>query len=455
MYDLVVIGAGVAGYTAAIKAAKEGMKVAVVEKKKVGGTCLNKGCIPTKYLIHTATVFNEAQKFIGNGIADGSIEFNYEKLLEDMTGKVGRLSAGIQSLIRANKIECFSGDAEIIDENRVIVNKEETLQAKYIFIATGSAPKIPKIEGAELRGVYTTDDIFDSMSKLPKTMLIIGGGVVGLEMAFLYCSLGVKVTVVECRERLLENMDEDVENLLLKSLSQSRVEVYFGSRVSEIFDEDGLQVAIRHMEKNKILETEAVLFASGRSPVVQNIGIENTGIEVRDGYIVTDDCCRTNVKNIYAIGDVNGKAMTAYGATAQAINAVNHICGKEMGKSDIIPMCIFSKPEVAIVGLTETMAGEQGYDVAVGKFLMSANGRSVMENQEGFVKIVSDKKTDTILGAVCVCHLATELINQITIAMNAKMTMKELRKANFLHPTYSEGIAEASEMMEGKSVYML
>lgn len=455
MYDLVVIGAGVAGYTAAIKAAKEGMKVAVVEKKKVGGTCLNRGCIPTKYLIHAAAVCKEAQKFIGNGIAEGNIVLNYEKLFEDMMGKVGRLSAGIQSLIRANKIDCFSGDAEILDENRVIVNKQEILQTKYIFIATGSAPKILKIDGAELPGVYTTDELFDSMLKLPKTMVIIGSGVVGLEMAFLYSSLGVKVTMVECRERLLENMDEDVENLLLKSLTQSGVEVYFGSRVSEIFDEDGLQVAIHCKDKNKIFETEAVLFAAGRSPIIDNLGIENVGVETKQGYIVTDDNCCTNVDNIYAIGDVNGKSMTAYGATAQASNAVNHICNRETAKSDIIPMCIFSKPEVAIVGLTETMARTKGYEVSVGKFLMSANGRSVTENPEGFVKIIADKKDDTMLGAVCVCHLATELIQQITVALNAKMTMQEFRQANFLHPTYSEGIVEAAEMLEGKSVYML
>lgn len=455
MYDLVVIGAGVAGYTAAIKAAKEGMKVAIVEKKKVGGTCLNRGCIPTKYLIHTVSVYNEARKFIGNGIADGSIVLDYEKLLEEMAMKVGRLSAGIQSLIRANKIDCFSGEADFLDANRILVNKEEILQAKYIFIATGSTPKIPKIEGAELRGIYTTDNIFDTMSKLPKTMLVIGSGVVGLEMAFLYSDLGVRVTMVECRERILENMDADVENMLLKSLAQSGVEVYFDSNISEIFNEDGLQVAIRHMGKNKIFETEAVLFATGRRPKIDNLSIENVGIETRDGYIVTDDRCRTNIANVYAIGDVNGKAPTAYGATAQAINAVNHICNSQMGKSDIIPMCIFSKPEVAIVGLTETMAETQGYEVSVGKFLMSANGRSVTENREGFVKIIADKKTDTILGAVCVCHLASEMIQQITIALNAKMKIQELRKANFLHPTYSEGIAEAAEMMEGKSVYML
>lgn len=456
MYDLIVIGAGVGGYTAALRAAKEGKKVALIDKADLGGTCLNRGCIPTKYLIHAGKQYHACMDAIIKQEYCGEISVNYEKILNDMKQKILKLTNGIQALLVSKNVDFIRGNAYLKKGKIVVIDSEKELRADNIFIATGSEPALPNIPGIELKQVYDTDNIFQKMKKLPASLLIIGAGVVGMEMAFLFNNLGVKVSVIECRNHLLGSMDLDVENYLRRSLQKSGIKYYLNSYVEEIAEDDGLQVMIKLPEETVIWPEEAVLIATGRKSVCRNLNLEEVGIKTDKEAILVDEDYQTNVSGIYAIGDVNGRNMLAYAATAQSLIAVGSMLKNQIIKDEaIIPQCIFTEPEIGVVGLTEEQAKENNRQIVIGKFLMTANGRSVVEGNEGFIKIIADKETGIVLGGACVCHLATELISQLTIAIKNQMTIEQLRQVVFPHPTYTEAVGEAAEMAFKTSVYMM
>lgn len=455
MYDLIVIGAGVGGYTAAIRAAKEKMKVAIVEKDKVGGTCLNRGCIPTKYMINAAGRYRSCLENLETQKYHGEIELDYGNILQDMEKKVERLSKGIQSLISAGKIDFFRGNATFADDGGVLIDCNTTIYADNIIIATGSEPGTLDIPGINSEGVYTTDNIFREMKKIPQSLLIIGAGAAGLEMAFLFADLGTQVTLVECSDRFLGMADTDVDGVLRKAMKKHGINYYLSSRVAEIVPDDELRINVKLPSEELWLKAQMVMVATGRNAVLRSLSLEKAGVKTTNYEIPVDENFQTNVLGIYAIGDVNRKNMLAYAAAAQGIHVVGHILGKQFQKETLIPSCIFTNPEIGIVGLTEERAREENIEISVGKFLMSANGRSVTEGHDGFVKLISDADTGEILGGTCVCHAATELISQITIAIQNEMTVEQLRRTIFPHPTYSEAIGEAAEMESGTSVYML
>ena len=455
MYDLIVVGAGAGGYTAAIQGAKQGLKVAMIEMGEIGGLCLNRGCIPTKFLIRTASEYRRASDAIEGRFYDGRLSLNYEKIVEEMGKKISSLSSGIQALLKGNGVECFQGRAKLVSSHKLWIDSGVELESKNIIFAAGSVQETLPIKGIDSHKVYTTDQMFYGMKTVPESLVIIGAGIIGLEMAFLFRNLGTQVTLIEKKNSLLESWDKDAQNWMLRILKRNGIKIYLGCCVKEICDDGELHIVANDITNKKRISADNILIAMGRRPNVEGLGLETAGIEFNGRGIETDSNYQTNVKGIYAVGDVNGKEMLAYAASQQALQAIGHIIGEERQKEGVIPKCIFSQPELAMAGIGETDAENLGYDVCTGKFLMTANGRSAIDGHDGFIKIVAEKNTKIILGGVCACHLATELISQISMAVLAKMTIHDFARMIQPHPTYSEALGEAVRMVDKNSIYML
>ena len=456
MYDLIVIGAGAGGYTAAIRAAKAGLKTAIIEKDVIGGTCLNRGCIPVKYMLHRTEHYKELKSAMLQQEYEGQVSLNYNMLLEHMQTKIEKLAVSVESLIKAAGAEVYRGEARFCGEMEICIDDNKILQAKHIIIATGSRPAELAILGGKLDSVYNTDNIFVKMRKLPERLMIIGGGTAGLEMAFLFRELGTEVTLAECRDSLLGKMDRDVESFLQRMLYRNGIRCCLSSKVKEIADDDGLEIVLSTPEKTEVLEADAALVTTGRIPVWKELEIEKSGLREEGAFLTVDEHYRTDREGIYAIGDVNGAHMTAYAASEQAEAVIEHITGKACGmKKRIFPRCIFTHPEIAAAGLTEQQAKEEGRQVSVGKILMTANGRSFAEEQDGFIKLIADKNSGELLGGICVCRFASELIAQITMAVQSRMNIQQFRETVFLHPTYGESLREAAEAENGSCIYMI
>lgn len=452
-YDISVIGAGPGGYVAAIKAAQMGKKVCIVEKEHFGGTCLNVGCIPTKALLKSAETLNEVKEAAAYGVIgvnEADIKIDLEDVQKRKSQVVNTLVNGVQGLLKKNGVTIYNGAAEFIDANTIKVG-DETVKAANIIIASGSAPKMLPVDISSEMPVYTSTEVLD-MTEAPERMAVIGGGVIGVELAYFLANIGVKVTIVEFLDRILPMVDKEITDMIEKQFKEMGIEINTSAKVTAI-DSDG--VAFEKDGKMQKAECDAVLMAVGRRPYADGLNLEKIGVQVERGAVVTDETMATNIKNIYAIGDINGKAMLAHTASMEGIVAVENICGHP-SKMDYskIPSAIYIKPEVASIGLTEEQAREKYGNIKVGKFPMIANGKALIEGEtRGIVKIIVDEKHLEIVGAHLYCIHATDMIAEMSVAMNLECTADELVKMIHPHPTVSEVIHEAAHAAESKAIH--
>lgn len=463
-FQLIVIGAGPGGYEAAIRAAQLGLSTALIERRQVGGTCLNRGCIPTKAMLHSAQLYHEASRFDLFGLHTENTSFDWAKIHQRKDEVVSKLRSGIEQLIKANKIKFFNNSASILSENEVQLDCDEktVLTADHILIATGSTPARPPIPGLDLPGVVTSDELLDDpalaqQNSLAQEILIIGGGVIGVEFASVFSSFGCKVTIVEALDRILPTMDREISQNLNMILKKRGVQIHTGAMVERIEQRDGgLVCCFTEKEKPQEVSCQQVLVAIGRRPNTQGLFAEGFSVECDRGRIVTDDQFRTSVPSIYAIGDVTAKIQLAHMASAQGICAVHLIAGKP-APIDLryVPGCIYTDPEIASVGLTEDEAKQQNIAIKKGKFLMSGNGRSLIDEQErGFIKVLADAETDVVLGAQLMCARATDLIAELSTAIANGLTVAQMAAVIRPHPTFCEGVTEAVEDIHGMAIHL-
>lgn len=471
IFDLVVIGAGPGGYEAAIEGVQKGMKVALVENRELGGTCLNRGCIPAKTILHTAELYHDLQSGPSIGLTAREPVIDMEMVQKRKDEVLEQLRKGIASLMKTNRISVFYGTGTILDREhvKVALSGEKTgekaeeqpdgqkqdqvvLETGHILIATGSVPACPPIPGSSLPGVVTSDGLLDKKD-LFEHLIIIGGGVIGMEFASVYSSLGHGVTVIEALDRILPTMDKEIAQNLKMIMKKRNVEIHTGAKVEEILrTEDGAGLICRYVEKGKPCEARAdgILIATGRRAYTGGLITDESSQEVKDmtmerGRIVTDETYETSVPGIYAIGDVTGGIQLAHAATAQGRNAVAHMAGENMViRTDIVPSCVYTNPEIGCVGISADEAKARGIEAVTKKYIMSANGKSILSQQErGFIKVVADSDSHRILGAQMMCARATDMISQFAVAIANELTLEDMAKVIFPHPTFSEGILEA------------
>ena len=452
-YNLTVIGGGPGGYEAAIHAAQLGLKVAVVEESEMGGTCLNRGCIPTKSLLHSAEVYNIVKHSAEFGILTEQVDFDYAKIAAKKDAVVKQLRSGVEFLVKSNGGAILSGRGVIKDINtiEVVGRDNQTITTDKMIIATGSRPSKPHIPGLDGSKVLDSDGVLN-LTTCPDKVIIIGGGVIGVEFATIFNSLGKEVTIIEMTDMILPTVDIEISLLLRKSLENKGIKIYTGSKVTSVKSESKAVCSFINGGKELCAEGDIVIVAIGRKPNSENLGLENVGIQTERGFIKVNDNLETSINGIYAIGDVTGKVQLAHVASAQGLVAAANTAGQNRKMNySIVPGCIYTSPEVATVGLTEADALKKGYKVKIGRFPINANGKSMlMGEREGLIKVITDKDTGEILGAHIMGPRATEMISEISVAMKLESTIEEVADTIHPHPTVSEIIMEAAhDAMEG------
>lgn len=453
-YDLIVIGGGPGGYVAAIKAAQLNAKVALIEKEKVGGICLNHGCIPTKTLLKSTKVYKTLLSAKDYGVlVDGDITFDWTAMVKRKDTVVRRLTAGVGSLLKKNGVDVYDGEGKPVNATKVEVNGE-TLEAKYLMIATGARPIIPPIPGLkeamEKEIVITSRELLQ-IKKAPKSLVVIGGGVIGIEFATMFKQLGSKVIVIEKMPGILPMIDDDVRDAYVKILKKDGVEVLTEAEVVSFEDN---KVVYKHNGKDELIEAEKVLLSIGMRPNVE--GFESLGIQIERQGIVTNEYLQTTVPNIYAIGDVNGKYMLAHVASAEGIIAAEHMFSERKPKMryDRVPSAIYGSPEIASIGITEQEAKEKKINYKASTFPLAGNGRALSENEkDGFVKLIVEEGSKEVLGAHILAYNASELIAEIGVTMELEGTAYELGSTIHAHPTLSEIIMEAAHGAIDKPIH--
>jgi len=464
-YDLIVVGAGSAGYVAAIRAARLGLKTALIEERDVGGTCLNRGCIPTKVLLHSAGLYEEIKKSARFGILAGGASFDFDALKARKEDVVTQLVNGIESLIKANGIDLIRGRARIEGADGVIVGGE-ALSCKNIIVAAGSKPqKPPVITDAEyeLDGVVTSDDLL-GMDKPPaKRLAIAGASVIGMEFASIFNTFGSEVTILASRDRILPMVDREIAQNLSMILKKRGVKIITNARlrgVEKMESGGGLRCRYMDGETAVFVECDSVLMATGREANTAGLfapGLESE-LQLEKGLIPVDENLMTKVQGIYAIGDcVKGAVQLAHFASAQGLFAAARIAGEEPHIDlSAVPSCIYTDPEIATCGLDSDQAKELGIPVKIGKFIMSANGKSLICDQDrGFIKLVFHAETGVILGAQLMCARATDLISELVTAIVNRLTARQLVSVIRPHPTFTEAVTEAVEDYFGQAVHIL
>ena len=459
-YQLIVIGAGPGGYEAAIRAAQLGLTTALVENRQVGGTCLNRGCIPTKALLHAAALYRGVQEFESVGLCAQGVSFDIQKVHDRKNQVIEQLRSGIEQLIKANKIDLYQGTGTLTGPHSVTVATGEgpvELAGENILVATGSQPSRPPIPGLDLPHVGTSDEFLFLEDKLYENLIIIGGGVIGVEFASVYQSFGCKVTIVEAMDRILPPMDREISQNLAMILKKRGVAIHTGAMVERLGGTpEGIACHFTQKGKEQVVTADGVLVAIGRRPNTDGLFAEGFSVEMERGRIVTDEAFRTNVPSIRAIGDVTAKIQLAHMASAQGLTAVELIAGKEPSIClTAVPGCVYTDPEIATVGLTEEECKEKGIAVHKGKYIMSGNGKSIIEQADrGFIKLLFDEKTDVLLGAHLMCCRATDLISELSTAIVNKLTSKELSSVIRPHPTFTEAVTEAVESAHGMAIHL-
>jgi dihydrolipoamide dehydrogenase len=467
-YDVVVIGAGTGGYVAAIRASQLGKKVAVVEKQKaLGGTCLIWGCIPTKALLehaHALKVVREAEDW-GVMLPYGAPAIDMVKVHARKDKVVGGLTKGIEFLFKKNKIDWIKGTARLSGKGGIDVfeGDKQTLTAKEIVIATGSAPRsVPGIE-IDHKRIITSDEAIH-LPSVPKSLVIMGSGAVGVEFASIYRRFGSDVTIIELLPRLVPVEDEAVSAELEKSFTKQGIKSLTGTKVTKAAaTADGVEIEAQTPEgQTQKLSADILLVATGRGPVTTGLGAEEAGIQMEKGYIKVDAMYRTSLPNVSAIGDVitlgsPGHPQLAHVSSAEGILVAERLAGKEVRpiNYDHVPGCTYCDPEIGSVGLSESEAKKRGYDVRIGAFPFGVLGRAKMAGEtEGFVKIVADKKYDEVLGVHMIGPRSTELVAEAVLALRLECTVEELIHTIHAHPTFSEAVAEAAHATHGAAIHM-
>lgn len=458
---VVVIGGGPGGYIAAIRAAQLGNKVTLVEKEKLGGTCLNVGCIPTKALLKSAELFSEIKNSSQFGIEVESVGINWNGVQNRKAKIVKRLVSGVKGLLAANKVNVIEGTAAFESQNSVSIVKKDGIMENIDFddaiISTGSVPFIPSIPGVELDGVVDSTGALN-LESIPESIAIIGGGVIGIEFATLFSSLGSKVTILEMLPFILPPIDRQISDIISKKLSVEGVSINTGCRVTGIKNiGENLEVGFTRENENLSVEADKVLVAIGRRANLEGLGAEKIGIKTERGHVCVDDHMRTNLGNIYAIGDCTGKNMLAHVASEQGVVAAENVSGKTVSMDyKTVPACVYTKPEIASVGITEEKAKEKGIDYRVGIFPMSANGKAVISGDTGgIIKIIADRETREILGVHIASPRATDLITEGALALRLEATADEIITTIHAHPTVGEAIKEAVLALEKRSLNMV
>ncbi|MGE0824945.1 MAG: dihydrolipoyl dehydrogenase [Candidatus Binatia bacterium] len=457
-YDLVVIGAGPGGYVAAIRAAQLGLKVAVVEKDRAGGVCLNWGCIPSKAILTSAELYEDLKEGERYGIKAQGISVDYPHVIRRSREVADRLAKGVEFLLRKNKVPLIAGTGRLETKNRVVIETAkgtQQLEADRILLATGSKERtLPGLEVDGKQILTSYEALVDT--DLPKDILIIGGGAIGVEFAYVYSAFGCRVMVVEMERQLLPGTDREVAVELEKAFKKRGVEILTGTKYHSIEKFPGrVEVVLENGTDMKRRTANKVLVAVGRAPLTAGLGLESLGIELQRGYITVDEQMRTSCDTVYAIGDVNGPPLLAHAASEEGIAAVEFMIGKrEKGPDHLkIPACVYCQPEVAVIGLSEEQAKAKGYDVSIGKFPFMASGKAIAKgHDEGFVKMVVDKEYGEVLGCHIIGHGATDLIAEIGLARTLEATTAELGGTVHAHPTLSEAIMEAALSAEGRAI---
>jgi len=455
VYNAIIIGGGPGGYVAAIRLAQLGKKVALVEKEHLGGTCTNRGCIPTKAMLTAVHLYDEINKKSKKfGIEVERVSYNLPGIMKHMNKSIIMSRKGIEYLMKKNNIDIFKGTGIIQDRKHVKIEETgETIEGDNLILAHGSIPTMfPPFSDVE--GIWTSDEVF-KIDELPESILIVGGGVIGVEFATFFSTLGVKIYIVELMEHILPFEDEDVAIEIKKVLARNKVDIYEKMRVIDIKKINSSYVATLKSENGEVKElvSEKVLFAVGRRPNIPE-DVKKLGVKIERG-IVTDNKMRTNIEGVYAIGDVRGQIMLAHVAMFEGIVAAHNIAGeeKEMDYS-AVPSIIFSNPEVAAVGLREKDIKNKE-KIKVFKFPVSANGRArTMEERNGFVKVITDRKTGKILGLTIVSPSATDMIMEGVIAVKYGLTAEQIADSIHPHPTLTETILGAFEGIEGLSIHI-
>ena len=456
--DIIVIGGGPGGYVAAIRAAHLGAKVCVIERDRVGGTCLNRGCIPTKALWRNAEILNTLKNIKEFGIEVDGYSINVEEVQNRKQKVVDQLVSGIEKLLDANKVEVINGTASLKDKNTVVLTlpdgSSRELTAKNIIIATGSKTTIPPIEGASLEGILTSDEILN-FKEIPKRLTVIGGGVIAMEFAGIFAAMGSVVTVVN-RSAILKRVDSDIVKRFSVSAKKKGIEIVTDCKMDKIEKRNGLFYLLGENKKGKFeLEAEALLVATGRDPVLEGINLEGLGIEFSKRGIKVDSNYETNIKGIYAIGDVNGKVMLAHAASHQGVTVAERIMGIESNSHSPVPDCIFVFPEISSVGITEDEAKEQGIIYNASKFMFGANGKALSLGEgEGFVKVLSNEQEE-IIGVHIMGPHASDLIHEGTLAISANLKIDDIKNTIHAHPTLSEAFHEAVCGLKGEAIHMV
>jgi len=462
-YDLAIIGSGPGGYVAAIRAAQLGLSVLIVEKdSRLGGVCTLRGCIPTKALLHTADLLEEARHGADVGVSAREVRLDLPAAMKHKEKVVRQSTNGITYLMKKNRVDVATGFGRIAAPGRVSVaaadGSETAYGAKNVVVATGSEPRsLPGVE-IDHKTILSSDSILE-LTEVPKSLVVIGSGAVGVEFASMFARFGSKTTVLEILPRIVPIEDEEISRELAASFKRQGIAVYVDARVERITRSDaGAEILARTSGgKTETFRTEKVLMAVGRRPLSDRIGLETVGVATERGYVVVDGTMRTNVPGIYAIGDVVPTPWLAHVASAEGVVAVEHMAGRETRQLnyDQVPGCTYCAPEVASIGLTEARARERGYDVVVGKFPFSAIGKArVLNDTTGFVKIIGEKKYDEVLGVHIVGPRATELIAEAGAALKLETTSEELVRTIHAHPTLSEAMHEAAEAVQGHAIHI-
>jgi dihydrolipoamide dehydrogenase len=457
-YDVVIIGSGPGGYVAGIRAGQLGLKVAVIEKDPfLGGTCLHRGCIPTKSLLENAEVWGKIQKAKDFGITVGDVTINWSDVQKRKQGVVDNNAKGIEFLFKKNKVEKITGFGKVVDRNTVDVDGKQ-LKTKNIILAMGSVPKdLPHIK-ADGKFIINSDHIL-AIDRIPKSMLVIGAGAVGCEFASIFSRFGTQTTIVEVMPQLLPIEDEEISKEFTRIMKKKGINVFTDAKVLSCEPgENGVKSTIETKGKQQVIETEIVLSATGRGPVTANCGLENLkGVKLdQRGYVQIDEFMRTGEPGVYAIGDIVPTPALAHCGSAEGILAVEHLAGKDARpiNYDHVPNATYTEPEVASVGLTEKKAKERGYEVKVGKFPMTANSKAkIIGDANGLVKYVVDAKYDEILGVHIVGPKATELIVEACAALELEATSESIARTIHAHPTLSEALMEAAEDVAGHAIH--